>query len=160
MKNITYINLFFILVLFILCLSCSRNKPYGSKSPQKQDSLRVYDSNAIPPKKVTFSKVQIFPPGDSLIISVNHIAVDSLNRVYIAAMHSILVFNPDGSYLKTLGRQGRGPGEFNNMSALIPKINDGKLYVYDDVQRRINVYNLHKLTHSNTIYLTRLTGTK
>ena len=49
-------------------------------------------------------------------------------------------FDPQGQYLLTIGRRGRGPGEFIN--AWIPRFDeDGNIYVYDMGNRRISFFN-------------------
>jgi len=48
-------------------------------------------------------------------------------------------FNPQGQYLLTIGRKGRGPGEFVN--AWNPRFDkDGNLYVFDLSNRRISFF--------------------
>lgn len=48
-------------------------------------------------------------------------------------------FDPQGQYLLTIGRKGRGPGEFVN--AWNPRFNkDGNLYVFDLSNRRISFF--------------------
>lgn len=84
---------------------------------------------------------------------IGQFRVDRFNRVYIADKHSIKVFGSDGDYLKTLGGKGRGPGEFNNFGALTIKISSDVIYIYDDIMKRITVFNLDSLTYSHTINL-------
>jgi len=48
-------------------------------------------------------------------------------------------FDPNGDYLLTIGRKGRGPGEFIN--AWVPRFDkDGNIYVYDMANRRISFF--------------------
>jgi len=48
-------------------------------------------------------------------------------------------FGPNGDYLLTIGRKGRGPGEFIN--AWVPRFDkDGNIYVYDMANRRISFF--------------------
>lgn len=53
----------------------------------------------------------------------------------------ILRFAPDGSYLGSFGRQGEGPGEFQNLTGmtLMP---DGDLLVADDGSRRLSRFSV------------------
>lgn len=52
----------------------------------------------------------------------------------------ILKYDPAGKYLLTIGRQGQGPGEFQNLSvARFDK--EGNIYVTDLVSRRISFFN-------------------
>jgi len=52
----------------------------------------------------------------------------------------ILKYDPVGNYLLTIGRQGQGPGEFQNLSvARFDK--EGNIYVTDLVSQRISFFN-------------------
>jgi hypothetical protein len=48
------------------------------------------------------------------------IASDDQGNVYVldSQLHQVMVFSPDGEYLRAIGRQGEGPGEFNRPSDL------------------------------------------
>lgn len=70
------------------------------------------------------------------------IDTDSQNRIYIAEQSDVRVFSEDGEYLTTIGSQGRGPGEFLDISALAIGVND-ELIIYDNRNFRITFfYNL------------------
>jgi sugar lactone lactonase YvrE len=68
-------------------------------------------------------------------------AVDAAGNAYIldSGNRRIQVFSADGKYLRTIGRRGQGPGEFESLSsiAIDPKEN---LHVLDDAQKRIQVF--------------------
>jgi hypothetical protein len=52
----------------------------------------------------------------------------------------ILKYDPSGKYLLTIGRQGQGPGEFQNLS--IARFDtDGNIYVTDLASRRISFFS-------------------
>jgi len=51
------------------------------------------------------------------------------------------VFNPQGNYIGAIGRGGRGPGEFDEPSALEISPQTGNLYVGDVFNNRVNVYD-------------------
>jgi hypothetical protein len=65
-------------------------------------------------------------------------AVDAEGRIFAleAKEQEVRVFSPDGSHLRTIGRPGEGPGEFQraNGVALTP---DGTVWVYSPAQRRL-----------------------
>jgi hypothetical protein len=69
------------------------------------------------------------------------LAVDAAGNVYIADSrnHRIQVFDPEGRYLRTIGRKGQGPGEFMSAGS-IDFYSDGRLHVLDNSQRRIQVF--------------------
>ena len=68
------------------------------------------------------------------------IGTDSAGNLYIldSSNQRIQKFSPEGKYLKTIGRKGQGPGEFENPTSLDidPK---GFLYVLDTSQNRMQV---------------------
>ena len=68
------------------------------------------------------------------------IGMDAARNLYIldSANQRIQKFSPEGKYLATIGRKGRGPGEFENPSSLDIDPN-GFLYVLDTGQNRIQV---------------------
>ncbi len=52
----------------------------------------------------------------------------------------IAVFGPDGSFVRSFGRKGEGPGEFRMMT--IESVRDGKITVFDYQLQRASVFNL------------------
>ena len=63
----------------------------------------------------------------------------SNGELYVAdtAAHDIKVFDDTGSWLRTLGRHGAGPGEFNGPTHLC--FAHGRLYVTDTLNSRVQV---------------------
>lgn len=52
----------------------------------------------------------------------------------------ILKYDPSGKYILTIGRQGQGPGEFQNLS-VVRFDNEGNIYVTDLAGRRISFFD-------------------
>lgn len=73
------------------------------------------------------------------LFNVVSVAEDPEGRFYVLNVgdRRILVFDTVGKYLRTVGREGRGPGEFIAPRTLAPVGADG-LYVLDLMQRRIS----------------------
>jgi hypothetical protein len=71
-------------------------------------------------------------------------AVDGEGRIYAAdgVSQEIRVFAPDGDPLRTVGRRGRGPGEYVRLQDLAVARGDS-LFVLDIGQQRVSVYSLH-----------------
>lgn len=65
---------------------------------------------------------------------------DKKNRIFYAdrKFEGVRVYDNDGSYLQTLGRSGRGPGEFTEISDIA--IRDDKLLVFDRHAMRTTVF--------------------
>ena len=70
------------------------------------------------------------------------ITMDKEGNLYIldTGNDRIQKFNPEGKYLDTIGRQGQGPGEFQNPLSLDID-SQGKLYVADQVAKKIHIFN-------------------
>lgn len=68
-------------------------------------------------------------------------AVDDGGRTYIldSGNQRIQVFGPDGKYLRTIGRRGQGPGEFESLNS-ISIDPQGNFHVLDSAQRRVQVF--------------------
>jgi hypothetical protein len=81
-----------------------------------------------------------------LIGNIVGIVVDEKGRVFIAdnQQYSILVFDPNGNLVTTIGREGRGPGEYQNINAITA--NSNRLFIYDESLKRISVFSLDSFT--------------
>src|SRR5688572_825976 len=73
--------------------------------------------------------------------NVNAAARDTRGRYWVATqqrMHELLLFDAKGKFLRTVGRKGSGPGEFQGITALARRPND-TLHVFDHILRRWTV---------------------
>lgn len=70
--------------------------------------------------------------GPDLFGEIAAIEVDGLGRIYVADRQAaeVRVFDADGNHVRTFGRRGRGPGEFEQLSGLGWGA-DGNLVVVD-----------------------------
>jgi len=78
--------------------------------------------------------------GDGTLSRPTGLTIDSASGdIYVSdtAAHDIKVFNRDGELLRTIGRRGTGPGEFNSPTHL--RFDDGRLYVTDTLNARIQI---------------------
>ena len=76
--------------------------------------------------------VDSFPAeGDSIFLSNPINFTFSKNEVFVSnqGTSTITIFDHDGNYIETLGKHGRGPGEFLNPHSIL--YSEGKLYVND-----------------------------
>ena len=71
-------------------------------------------------------------------------AVDSQGRIFLldTGNSRIQCFSQEGKFLFTFGRSGQGPGELSKEARTIRILEDGNIYVIDNRQRRINVYDV------------------
>jgi len=99
-------------------------------------------------KKILLSKDRTYgDTGDIIFSRMGEFAVDREGRIFIeesaVGRKTIHAFDSNGNYLGNIGREGRGPGEFEETCCLTIKSN--KLYVYDSVQSRMSVFSLNNL---------------
>jgi hypothetical protein len=79
------------------------------------------------------------------------LAVDKDENIYVLdrGNHRIQIFNKNGYYLQSIGREGQGPGEFQNPSKIFI---DSKGDIYVNETHRISIFN-NKGTFRNSIPL-------
>jgi hypothetical protein len=67
--------------------------------------------------------------------------LDSRGRIIVAddLAHHVVVFGPDGRHLRTLGRQGRGPGEFESPWKVAVDAQDS-IFAWDMALGRVSVF--------------------
>jgi hypothetical protein len=80
--------------------------------------------------------------GEVRIYNPGRFTVDVQDNVYIEDRSdmAIKVFDPRGKYLRTIGRKGNGPGEFDNIGYL-SVLPDGRLMVTDYGNRRTSLFS-------------------
>lgn len=78
--------------------------------------------------------------GEEAIVNPAGIAVDPAGRLYVEdrAPPGIKVFDRSGAYIRTIGREGDGPGEYRSP---IMAIHDAHLIVQDPNLARLTVYD-------------------
>lgn len=76
-------------------------------------------------------------PREYLFTNPEHIRTDADGRIYVAEQRrsQIRVFSAQGQFLGTLGRSGRGPGEFSQVTA-IALDSEERLVAYDRMLQR------------------------
>ncbi|MEX1268947.1 MAG: 6-bladed beta-propeller [Balneolaceae bacterium] len=74
---------------------------------------------------------------------ITHLVVDRNDHIYLAdrSQHKIHVISPEGRYLDSIGKQGRGPGEFERNFKSVSIYND-TLYVVENDPSRFSVFRL------------------
>ena len=152
-------KLIIIIALNLLLLSCESvyDNPSLPKRFQSLENLNIYHTDS--PKKYKIQLIQETVYGNSdkgeLIGRMGVISVDERNRVYIsdAQQFTVHVFESDGSYSAKIGRQGKGPGEFQ--SPPIPAAFPEYLYIFDHMQFRIHIFFSESLGYSHAINLSQ-----
>lgn len=77
------------------------------------------------------------------------VALSSEGLLYVGDRSSgeIRLFDSTGTHRRTIGRAGRGPGEFVGLARLALSGNEDTLYVYDAGQRRVSIFTAPDLQH-------------
>ncbi len=159
------------LFLFIFCISCSETGEPG-KEKNLNDHLGVEAlKNAIEIRdsvkderedlEIKFEQSQVYGTTDEIIVgNISSFTVDSLSRVLLAdrSQTRIHVFQYDGTFLTSIGRQGKGPAEFAAISpnTIITEYGN-QLFVpnyansYNFFPNSVQVFSLEDLSFSHTV---------
>mgnify|MGYP005848376755 FL=1 len=134
-----------LLVLLLVAGCTSRGEIEIPKYIKDLDNLTVYPADVKPVATIRFAEEQTFGDSEEVIIGdMGRIEVDKWGRVYIEdptwGRAAIYVFRPNGAFLTTISRQGKGPGEF--LAVFSMQIRSGRLFVFDPGQQRIHVFSL------------------
>ncbi|MFU8861672.1 MAG: 6-bladed beta-propeller [Cyclonatronaceae bacterium] len=142
-------------VCMIVIWGCSNPNPDPVPIQfQELENLTVLSSDAKPAATLSFTKDAVYGDTDEVLIGIiQDVAVDNSGRVFIADAPRMVLyaFEPDGRFITRIGRDGRGPGEFNTIKSL--HILGDRLYVYDPGQYRIHVFTLNDLAVEKSVYL-------
>ncbi len=141
-----------ILILFIatlfFSLSCSKksDQAYSIETIDGIEFVHNPETPLYPEKTVEFVEDLTITSendkGEILLYLPNRCAVNEEGNIYIGDYQdsSIKVFDPQGKYLKTIGRKGNGPGEFQSILVL-SFLPDGRYLVLDSEQNRISFFS-------------------
>ncbi len=166
--RLSTITLLFIIFLWACSAKESReieSQEFADTTDQINESAPTEETHSTPSDdravyEVQFEREQTFSSTDEVIIGdIATFTVDDSNHVYIADgdKTTIHVFNPDGSYLKNLGRRGNGPGEFAELNRYTTMtFHSNRLFVtdfYADVPKGVQIFLPEELSFSHTIKL-------
>ena len=109
----------------------------------QQDQVLVYDADTLKPlRKIgTGGKKHILTtPGD--FAAPQGVAVDKDGNVYVTDTLNdrVEIFDADGNFLSTFGKNGDGPGYFARPKGIAVD-SDGHIWVADAIQDRLQVFN-------------------
>jgi hypothetical protein len=137
-------NLYFLLLLLsILCWNCSKfkQKTAGEQGEVIKIKLSsIQDTTHFSDLYNRYEVILLETTNESLISQIVNI-VKEKDKYFVGdnRIHKVLVFDSTGKYLYSIGRQGRGPGEYRNLAdfTIGP---DSIVYVLGDNSRSIYTY--------------------
>lgn len=169
------------ILLLLICISCTSN---STKESSPSNQARLLDSLNVPDDILALDSLMVITPltqqldtvklQNELIVGEHYIpsigapffgrgpktAVDDAGRIYMADRHkkTIHVFEVSGDSITTIGREGRGPGEFRELSSI--EIYNDTLIVFDGILLRLQQFSLNPLALIKTIKLESQTWNK
>lgn len=111
------------------------------KTPIRIVLIMLITASLFPRDKHLKLDMEISEAGEVLFESIIDIATDSKNNIYALdrKQKTLYKFAEDGSFLKRIGRQGQGPGEFQSPCSVYIGPDD-LIYVLDETNRRIEIF--------------------
>lgn len=126
------------LSLLILCTlpGCRSDADPTGRPEQAQGAAAAYQ---LMPEATIRAPDGEGPAAFSRIVDV---ALDAMGRVWVAdgLENEIRIFQPDGTYVRTIGRTGAGPAEFGLLGGM-DWAPDGNLWVVDVANARFSVWD-------------------
>lgn len=100
----------------------------------------VWDDTARLVEELRIGRVE--GPPEETFGQVAGLGVGSNGTMYVLdrQVPALRVYGPDGVYLRTLGSEGSGPGEYERPDGGIALLPDGRILLRDPANGRINVY--------------------
>lgn len=140
----------------ILLAACSQPEIEIPEHIAELENLTVYPADAEPSMTLNLEPVLSFGDTEEVMIGrLDGFVVDQTGRGFIAdgSENTIHVYNSDGTYLQSLGREGEGPGEFGGIGYI--NIDSDFVYAMDWSQQKLNVFSIKDFTFSHTVNLSR-----
>lgn len=147
MKNFLKILIPF---LIISCSSTDENQKIPNFIQEENITVYPLDSEA---DSVLLVKDKEFGDTENIFFSsMGEFTIDDSGRVYIAdagwGSRSLHVYNPNGSYLKKIAGEGKGPAEFLSLSHL--QYQPDIICFYDSELFRLNYFDTNSLEYTGS----------
>jgi hypothetical protein len=137
---------------FVLLIGCQ-----GAQTPAQRAVIDTLDSGVISVHNVVdgvstpaeawsareISRIgSVSGDGADVFGAVGALTVDAFGRIWVYDRQAkdIRVFNKDGAHVRTVGRAGAGPGEFNEVVGLLWSP-EGNLWTVDQRAARVSVFD-------------------
>jgi outer membrane protein assembly factor BamB len=141
------VSLFFIILtcVLILFIKCGQQKNEYAIKTETEDGVNVLMNPNYPRDGVIALKLEEeLSIGEEerenyIFDSPSEIRVGKEGKIYVSdwGFTNVRCFDKNGQYLRTIGRKGQGPGEFESIRFNLS--NDGKIYFMDPINARISI---------------------
>lgn len=142
--RLTRTNLYLIIFAYLLLSACGSKADFEiPEEVASLENLTVYSADSEPGFEIVLNKETVFGDTDEVMLGGWLSAhVDDLGRVYIADNQETMIhlYNPEGSYIRQIGREGEGPGEYRNISQM--RTDSDHFYLMDRNLNRITTYDI------------------
>lgn len=131
-----------LLLTLLIFLSCATEKPNTESPLSAAERKKISAAKCIDDIFEKTSEVQLSTGADHAISLVTDMKIDSSGNYIVAdgwQSKAVFIFGPDGRFVKELGRQGQGPGEYSTPVSLALN-GAGDIFVVDYLNNRINIY--------------------
>jgi len=153
------ITSFLICFTFVFLCSCeyTSNQEVMPEFFGENSNIQVLKETSAPKSIVSFYKSTVIHESEEALFYNNpKIAADSDGRMYIEGMKKVHVFDQNGTFIGTIGREGRGPGEFQVIHNF--KIRGNDLYVYDANLSRVSIFETESFELQDVINIPSVNG--
>lgn len=130
-----YILLFFSIIL----ISCSNSKKNNSVKTVAFNKENL--SDFLLKKKDSMEVIQLETKENSLINEIERIYFPK-NRILIYDRKKILLFDKQGKFISEIGKKGRGPEEYLQLTSMIFDADSQQVEIFDNTKRTLFIYNL------------------
>jgi len=136
----------------ILFFSCGRQQAEWQGTIEHLDGVTVVHNPVDPMVEDILELEEELTIGEAdgaeeyMFQRIGSIAVDEIERIYVSDRKEshIKVYDQNGKYLRTIGRKGQGPGEFQRITR-IQILTSDNLLVYNSKTRRLSFFSLDGL---------------
>jgi len=153
LMSLKFYSIFFSIILILA--SCSgHNETQLPEHIANIKNLEVFELPEDALLSISFNREISFGSDDEILIGrISSIATDQKANVYIAdnEQKTIHLFDEAGTYIQSIGQEGKGPGEFMGIVNL--NINPPYIYAHDYRQDRLNLFDLETRTFVKAIKL-------
>lgn len=141
-----------LLISVCFLINCASEKSLVNSPLSQSEIKRLSAAKSFEDIFEKASEIQLSTSPDSAIKLITDMEIDSKGNFIIAdgwQRREVLIFAPDGQFVKELGKQGQGPGEYSNPVS-VSISSKREIYVADYLGNRINIYD-ENLTFKKSI---------